>query len=268
MCRYLGVSRNTVYYQRQQKSHLQYKSLQASIHQAAVKTEFKASYESYGTRRLKVALQQRGLTLSRRHISRIMHSAGLVSKYTQSSYKVHSSACNESAIPNLLDREFAPGSGESVLVTDLTYVKVRERWHYICMLVDLTNRQIVGKSVGKHKNAQLVMQAISRIAMNLSTVRLFHSDRGKEFDNRLIDRCLSAFNIKRSLSHKGCPYDNAVAEATFKSIKTECIKGEKFESIEELERKLNGYVTWFNHQRIHSSLNNQSPIQYKQNGFR
>ncbi|MWP50449.1 MULTISPECIES: DDE-type integrase/transposase/recombinase [unclassified Gilliamella] len=56
----------------------------------------------------------------------------------------------------------------------------------------------------------------------------FHSDRGKEFDNQLLADCFKTFNIMHSLSKKGCPYDNAVAEATFKTIKTEFVKGQRF----------------------------------------
>jgi len=61
---------------------------------------------------------------------------------------------------------------------------------------------------------------------DLRAINIFHTDRGNEFKNKLIEDTLSAFNIKRSLSRKGCPYDNAVAEATFKIIKTEFIKGQ------------------------------------------
>ncbi len=63
-------------------------------------------------------------------------------------------------------------------------------------------------------------KAISKISHNLEQIKLFHTDRGKEFDNKLIDEVLEAFKIKRSLSTKGCPYDNAVAEATMKAMKT------------------------------------------------
>ncbi|QCT75788.1 transposase [Macrococcoides canis] len=99
------------------------------------------------------------------------------------------------------------------LVSDLTYVKVAGQWHYICLFIDLFNREIVGYSAGKNKDANLVSKAISRISHNLEQIELFHTDRGKEFDNHLIDEVLEAFKIKRSLSTKGCPYDNAVAEA-------------------------------------------------------
>jgi putative transposase len=79
----------------------------------------------------------------------------------------------------------------------------------------------VGRSAGRHKTAARVMQAMSQISMNLQTIEFFHSDRGKGFDNHLIDKRLTAFGIKRSLSRKGCLYDNAIAESTFKAVKPE-----------------------------------------------
>ena len=117
------------------------------------------------------------------------------------------------------------------LVSDLTYVKVAGQWHYICLFIDLFNRKIVGYSAGKNKDAHLVSKAISRTSHNLEQIELFHTDRGKEFDNHLIDEVLEAFKIKRSLSTKGCPYDNAVAEATMKALKTEFVKQMKFENL-------------------------------------
>ena len=63
-------------------------------------------------------------------------------------------------------------------------------------------------------------ESFSQFPANLQEVSIFHTDRGKEFDNQIIDEALAAFQIERSLSTKGCPYDNAVAESTFKSFKT------------------------------------------------
>jgi putative transposase len=73
-------------------------------------------------------------------------------------------------------------------------------------------------------------------------MEIFHTDRGNEFKNKIIDETLLAFNIKRSLSKKGCPYDNAVAEATYKIFKTEFINDEKFATLDELKFKLFDYI--------------------------
>ncbi|QYA42866.1 DDE-type integrase/transposase/recombinase [Macrococcoides bohemicum] len=91
------------------------------------------------------------------------------------------------------------------------------------MFIDLFNREIVGYSAGKNKDAKLVTKAISKISHTLEHIELFHTDIGKEFDNKLIDEVLKTFEIERSLSTKCCPY-HTVAEATMKTMKTEFVK--------------------------------------------
>ena len=86
-------------------------------------------------------------------------------------------------------------------------------------------------SVGRNKIADLVKQAFQSVKGNLKDIQIFHTDRGYEFKNQTIDETLKAFEIQRSLSHKGCPYDNAVAEATFKIIKTEFVRNQTFNSL-------------------------------------
>ena len=118
----------------------------------------------------------------------------------------------------------------NVVVSDLTYVRVGMSWNYICVHVDLFNREIIGYSAGRNKDAVLVSKAFSKVKVNLNHIKIFHTDRGNEFKNKLIDETLESFQIQRSLSMKGCPYDNAVAVATYKIIKTEFVRGRCFSS--------------------------------------
>ena len=100
-------------------------------------------------------------------------------------------------------------------------------------------------------------------SVNLSKVKIFHTDRGNEFKNQLIDELIDTFEITRSLSHKGCPYDNAVAEATYKILKTEFAINKSFDSLDQLKSELADYVHWFNNSRIHGSLGYLSTVQFK-----
>ena len=152
-----------------------------------------------------------------------------------------------------------------VVVSDLTYVRVGQKWHYICVLIDLFNREIIGQSSGPNKTAELVTRAFASVRTNLHRLKLFHTDRGSEFKNKSIDEALDTFGIERSLSAKGTPYDNAVAEAAFKTLKTEFILYEQFASQEALDLGLFDYVNWYNNVRIHGSLGYQTPAEYKKN---
>ncbi|HAR4253733.1 TPA: IS3 family transposase [Staphylococcus aureus] len=229
----------------------------------AVINIFNANRKVFATRRIKNHLNDKGHTVSRRKIGRIMKKYNLVSVYTKAKYKNHPKETNEKLIKNHLNRAFNREQPMETLVSDLTYVKVAGTWHYICLFIDLFNREIVGYSAGKNNDANLVSKAISRINHNLEQIKLFHTDRGKEFDNHLIDEVLETFKIKRSLSTKGCPYDNAVAEATMKAMKTEFVKQMQFENLEQLKTELFDYVNWYNNFRPHSSLQYLTPVAFK-----
>jgi len=102
-----------------------------------------------------------------------MKTNGLVSNYTVAQYKPHVDKCNESKIANELNREFNTESPYSVVVSDLTYVRIKNRWNYICLLVDL----IIGYSAGLYKDANLVHKAFASVRTRLDDITLFHTDR-------------------------------------------------------------------------------------------
>jgi transposase InsO family protein len=90
-----------------------------------------------------------------------------------------------------------------------------------------------------------------------------YADRGSEFKNVGIDELLSKYQIERSLSHIGSPYDNAVAESTFKILKTELINGAHFHTLHQLDLELFDYVNWYNNIRSHSTIGYLSPVGYR-----
>jgi len=192
-----------------------------------------------------------------------MRENSLVPNYTVAQHKVHKTKSNDANIPNLVDRDFDNRDKLEVSVSDLTYVRVGFRWNYVCTLIDLFNRKIIGYAAGKRKDAKLIEEALLKTNYSLKDIKIFHSGRGKEYDNKLIDDILEAFEKDRSLSNKGNPYDNAVSEATNKKIKTEFIYQNEFETLEDLELGLAEYVYWYNNLRIHGSLDYLTPVEYK-----
>ena len=258
MCKLLNISRSTLYYESIDKV------IDHELEKLIVKI-FKESRNNYVTRKIKHTLSKQGYIASRRKIGKIMKKYGLVSNYTVKHYKVHRSSVNEDAVNNVVNRQFNDRKRLDVAVSDLTYVRVKNRWHFICLIIDLSNREIIGYSSGPNKDASLVLQAFSKIDASLHAINIFHSDRGNEFKNNALDELLKTFNIERSLSNKGSPYDNAVAEAGFKIVKTEFAFNRVFNSQVELSLELFDYVNWYNTIRIHGSLNYQTPVQYRLN---
>ena len=256
LCKCLGIARSTYYYECGGRED-------ERVLEEAVQTAYDESHCVYGQRKLKRVLFRKGWTISRRKIGQIMKKRGLVSAYTRKKYRVHASRSNEAAIPNLLDRKFNNQAPGTCVVSDLTYVRVGAKWAYICILLDLGTREIIGHSGGAYKNADLVYKAFSTVKGSLFGIQMFHTDRGSEFDNALIDELLDNFQISRSLSMKGCPYDNAVAESTFKMIKVEFVSSRRFETLDQLQRELADYVHWFNNIRLHGTLGYLSPAEFK-----
>jgi transposase InsO family protein len=256
MCRALNIPRSLVYYKKKARVY------NTKLENAVIAI-FRESKNNYGSRKIKEELKKKNIVASRRKIREIMNKYRLVSNYTVKQYKVHKNSCNEEKVENIVNREFDDRSDLEIIVSDLTYVNVAGKWHYICLLINLFNREIVGYSAGAKKDAELVYEAFLSSKINLRKIQVFHTDRGNEFKNKIIDDVLKGFQIKRSLSKKGCPYDNAVAEATYKIIKTEFAFNRIFKDIEELRRELRSYVLWYNNKRIHSSLNYMTPVEYR-----
>lgn len=260
MCKLLKISRTSIYYNPTTKS------IDSKLENRIIQI-FKESKNNYGTRKIKAELENEETYVSRRKIGQIMNKYGLVSKYTVKQFKVYRSKCNEDNIRNIVDQDFQSRDHLEVVVSDLTYVNVNGRWHYICVLIDLFNREIIGYSAGKNKDIALVSKAFSRVKSPLNKIKIFHTDRGHEFKNKAIDQLLTVFDISRSLSKKGCPYDNAVAEATFKIIKTEFVFNTIFDSLDQLQLELFEYVNWYNNKRLHGSLGYLTPVEYKTLSF-
>ena len=109
--------------------------------------------------------------------------------------------------------------------------------------------------------------AFATLDFPLTDVQVFHTDRGGEFDNTRIDELLDVFDIKRSLSRKGNPYDNAVVESTNRLLKKELVYRNHYTTIEQLRHDPDDYVWWSDNQRLHSTLGYRSPKEFTEQGL-
>ena len=139
MCRTLNIPRSLVYYKKKARVY------NTKLENAVI-AEFRASKNNYGSRKIKRELAKQNIVASRRKIRQIMDKYRLVSNYTIKQYKVHKTSCNEYKTENIVNREFDNRRDLEILVSDLTYVNVAGKWHYICLLINLFNREIVGYS--------------------------------------------------------------------------------------------------------------------------
>jgi hypothetical protein len=144
----------------------------------------------------------------------------------------------------------------------ILHLKVDDKWNYLCILLDLSNRKIIGSAVAKNKSAEIVRKAFFSMQSDLRRIQLFHTDRGAAFKNEVIDNILKAFNIDRSLSSKESPIDNAVAESMYSVIKTKFAFKREFANIEELEIEWFDYINWYNNVRVLGSLGYKTPAEF------
>ena len=223
--------------------------------------------ERYGARKIKAALERKGChrvqETHRQHHARTGHAGA----YARGRSEPHGTRADEARLANLLDRGFDGYAPHTHLAGDLTYVRVGGDWAYVCLPVDLANRGIVGHSAGRTRDASLVLGAFATLDFPLTDVQVFHTDRGGEFDNTRIDELLDVFDIKRSLSRKGNPYDNAVVESTNRPLKKELGYRNSYATIEQLRHDPDDCVWWSDNQRLHSTLGYRSPKEFTEQGL-
>ena len=261
-CRILGVPRSTYYWM------VEHPEVERADPIAGdVRAIWRDSRQRYGARKIKAALGRKGVTASRRRIGNIMREQGMTSAYARGRSEPHRTRADEARLANLLDREFDGYAPHTHPASDLTYVRVGGDWAYVCLLVDLANRGIVGHSAGRTRDASLVLGAFATLDFPLTDVQVFHTDRGGEFDNTRIDELLRVFGVKRSLSRKGDPCDNAVVESTNRLLKKELVYRNSYATIERLRRDPDDYVWWSDNQRLHSALGYRSPKEFTEQGL-
>lgn len=258
LCRFLGINRD-VYYYSPIKSEIDKDLIKV------VKATFEHNKGVYGHKKLYKALHKNGVSIGKEKLSRIMKEENLVSKYVKRRQPKSSEyAVNHDEIGNKIDRKFTNRKPLEVVASDLTYVDVHNQWHYICLLIELSHREIIGYSAGKNKDAELVKAAWLTVKKDIRDICVFHTDRGSEFKNEEIDKILQIGNIERSLSRPGTPLDNAVCESMYDIVKTEFIFEEKFKDLADLQAKLSAWVWWYNNERLHSSLGYKTPVESRQ----
>lgn len=230
-----------------------------------VKAVFVHNKSVYGFKKLYKAVHNEGISIGKDKLAQIIKEEKLISKYVRRrKAKSAANAVNTDEIGNKVNRNFNERKPLEVVVSDLTYVDVNSKWCYICLLIELSHREIIGYAAGENKDADLVKSAWLTVKKDIRDICIFHTDRGSEFKNEEIDRILQIGNIERSLSRAGTPVDNAVCESMYDIVKTEFVFDETFANLEDLQAKLSAWVWWYNNERIHSSLGYMTPVQSRE----
>jgi putative transposase len=159
--------------------------------------------------------------------------------------------------PNLI-KELKPTAPDQVWASDITYVTTLEGWLYLAVILDLFSRRVVGWKLGESLEAQLVVTALrNALVLRQPPAGLyFHSDRGSQYSSQAVRKPLSVIAANQSMSGVGNSYDNAMMEAFFSTLKTECFpENQVFSCRAQARREIFEYIElYYNNQRFHSAL--------------
>lgn len=225
---------------------------------------FEQSGGTYGSPRIYRALKGLGHRVSRRRVERLMRASGWHARIARVYRPKAGTHRGFSRQPNLVRRTRATRPNQ-IWVGDLTYLPVGRRWWYLALVLDQWSRRVLAWRLARTRTSQLTHAVVAAALRRRRPARgvIFHSDRGSEFQGGPLRRRLAADGLRQSMTRGGAPDENAHIESFFHSLKAERIHGRVFQTIADLRKHVRQYVRYYNHQRLHSSLDYQSPVDYE-----
>jgi putative transposase len=194
-----------------------------------------------------------------------MEEAGLVPVTRRRIVNTTDSKHDLAIFPNLLKQNFNASNINRIWVSDFTYIPTDEGWLYLCSVLDICSRRIVGWALSKSIDRHLAIAALKCAVDNRKPKPefIFHTDRGCQYASSDFRNAVAAAGGIQSMSAKGNPYDNACAESFFKSLKVECISRHHFATRQQAEHAVARYILFYNRKRIHATLGYVSPAHFE-----
>ena len=206
--------------------------------------------QTYGYRRVHIWLEKKGIYRNPKTILRVMQKYGLLSVIRRKKYRNYGEHLHK--YPNLLNRDFKAERPNQKWVTDISYIHTKQGVIYLSVIRDLYDNSIVAYKTGTEQNINLVLSTI-RAAKKKEKVTAelqLHSDQGFQYTSQAYFKLTQSYGITPSMSRRGNPYDNALAENFFSILKTECIYRVKLQTYEEARLIIDEYIHFYNHKRI------------------
>ena len=263
LCHLLGVSRSAYYQSKHRKKGKREENNQKLL-RVIVQTH--RSIPAFGLDSMHHYLKPK-FGASRARIHRLMVKFNIHSIRTKA-YKVTTNSEHSRPIaPNLVNRNFNPPLPNMIWVGDITYIKTAQGWLYLAIVKDLCTKKVVGYAFSKRIDSNLVCEAL-KMAINRQNPPLnliFHSDRGSQYCSNDFRKLLALHHFHQSMSRKGNPYDNAVAENFFSCLKSEFTFFQNFRSRKEAKIAIFRYIEgYYNLVRPHSRIGWLSPLNFEQ----
>ena len=206
--------------------------------------------KTYGYRRVHTWLERKGIYHNPKTILRVMQKYNLLSVVRRKKYRNYGEYLHK--YPNLLNRDFSAERPNQKCVTDISYIHTKQGVLYLSIIRDLYDNSIIAYKTGTEQNVNLVLNTIkSAMKKEKVTAELqLHSDQGFQYTSQGYFKLTQSYGITPSMSRRGNPYDNALAENFFSILKTECIYRIKLQTFDEARLLIDRYIYFYNHQRI------------------
>lgn len=270
LCEALDVPRGTFYnhIKRNKRGNSSYAKHREEL-RVAIQKVFDESQQTFGSEKICAVLHERGYKAGTTLVRELMSEMGLSSVSTTSKRQWKKSNSYERK-SNILQRQFHAEAPNCVWVSDVTCMKLKDRYYYLCAIIDLYSRKVIGHKVSTRNSTQLITATL-RMAYDTRTPGenlIFHSDQGSQYTSHAFRQLLKKLRIAQSFSNAGTPHDNAVMESFFAVFKKEEFYRNNYRSEAELRKKIDEYIAFYNQKRPHTTLNLQTPEQYEDAFFR
>jgi putative transposase len=258
----IGLSRSTYYYGRRPDEAKAKED--ADIRDRL--EELALEFPRYGYRRMTAQLRREGWTVNRKRVLRLMRASDLLVRRRRRFVRTTDSKHSLPVHPNLL-RNVKPTGLDQIWVSDITYIRILTGFAFLATILDAFSRKVVGWALSRNITAELVCAALEAAWRERQPApgRIFHSDRGSQYcSDDFVRLARDQYGMRISMSRKGNPYDNAMAESFFKTLKDDQINLMDVPSYEELEGTLPQYIEGiYNTKRLHSSLGYLPPAEFE-----
>lgn len=212
-------------------------------------------------------LQLQGVAGGKHRVARLRRQHGIVAKRRRRYIATTRSKYTLWQAPNLLRRNFNAPQPDRIWVGDVTHIPTREGWLYLAVLIDLYSRQVVGWSMSKRNNTDLLLGALNMAVAQRRPLPglIHHSDQGRTYAGKAYQRRMAEADMKSSMSRKGDCWDNAVAESFFATLEFELIEQQVFKTRGAAKTAIFEFIeVFYNRQRSHQTLNYKTPLTVEQ----
>jgi transposase InsO family protein len=267
ICRVLGVS-VSAYYQRRSGRRSE-RAVEDERLLERIREVHAANYYAYGYRRMWLALRRAGERVPRCRVQRLMKAHGIVgAKRRGKPWRTTRPDPEAARRPDLVQRDFTASRPNELWVADLTYLRSWDGLGFFAFVLDAYSRMIVGWQLAAHMRTDLVLDALKmalhRREPGADVELVHHSDRGSQYTSIDYTQTLTDHRVLASVGSVGDAYDNALAESFVDSFKTELIRDRVWRTRSQLELAVVEYIGWYNHDRLHESLDYLTPVEYEQ----